>query len=285
MNGEERVKPFYQHLYYLRNFPLLTSIHEQFTFEAHWHPEVELAYVLEGKLPVTINGKLVELRAGQLAVCTSGDLHEYHNAEPGTKWLLLLFRPTFIGKADEWPPEGVELRRFVLALTEQEQTVLDAILQSMLFIYDEYQAKSPYFRSVIQGETMKLTSLLLRHFTEGSIGTNVTSAPKRHLPELDAFFQYVNDHFTEPLRLTDVAAQFALSPSRLSEGFSNTTGVSFVSYVQHKRVERAKDLLRTSRTPIMAVALECGFENLRTFNRVFRIFTGCTPTAYRNENG
>ena len=46
------------------------------------------------------------------------------------------------------------------------------------------------------------------------------------------------------------------------------------------RVEKAADLLRTSNDKITDIAFNCGFNNVRTFNRVFKEMTGYTPTEF-----
>ena len=47
----------------------------------------------------------------------------------------------------------------------------------------------------------------------------------------------------------------------------------------------AMELLSSTRTPVTQVALQCGFNSIATFNRVFREVKGCTPTQYRSIYG
>ena len=62
-------------------------------------------------------------------------------------------------------------------------------------------------------------------------------------------------------------------------------GVSFRDFLNSLRIEKAKGLLRSSDSTVLAIALECGFKNESTFHRVFLDVTGTTPAKYKKEKG
>lgn len=57
--------------------------------------------------------------------------------------------------------------------------------------------------------------------------------------------------------------------------------MTFTEYVARSRVERASDLLAHPEKQIAESAFACGFESIPHFNRVFKKYTGFTPTQYR----
>ena len=59
--------------------------------------------------------------------------------------------------------------------------------------------------------------------------------------------------------------------------------MGFSDYVGSLRVRQAQGLLRATDRKIAQIALDCGFENQRTFNRTFLKVCGTTPRAYRQE--
>jgi len=61
-------------------------------------------------------------------------------------------------------------------------------------------------------------------------------------------------------------------------------GCGFNEYVNKLRVEKAKNLLVQSKLSILDVALECGFDNQRSFDRVFLKFQRSTPSKYKKKN-
>ena len=57
-------------------------------------------------------------------------------------------------------------------------------------------------------------------------------------------------------------------------------GINFVTYLNLVRVEHAAFELRHTEKKFTDIALSCGFNNVRTFNRVFKEITGCTPSEF-----
>jgi AraC family transcriptional regulator len=83
------------------------------------------------------------------------------------------------------------------------------------------------------------------------------------------------------LTLDELAAESAVSPFHFLRIFERVVGVTPGQYMLRTRLHRAAVRLRRTDDPIAAVALDCGFDDLSTFNRQFRRATGLNPGAYR----
>ena len=94
---------------------------------------------------------------------------------------------------------------------------------------------------------------------------------------------YIQEHLEEDLSLTMVANFVHISPNHLSEKFKEVTGVKFVDYIARRRFARACLLLQNQDLRISEIAFEVGFQSLSQFNRVFRRFSGKSPTTYRAD--
>lgn len=92
---------------------------------------------------------------------------------------------------------------------------------------------------------------------------------------------YIEKHYREKLSVADAAALARTSESHFGHLFKAQVGVSFVQYLNRYRTEKAKELLRNSKSSVTAIADAVGFQNLPHFNRIFRKFERCSPLAYR----
>jgi two-component system response regulator YesN len=93
---------------------------------------------------------------------------------------------------------------------------------------------------------------------------------------------YMDTHYMDPdLSLNRVAAQVNLSPSHLSAVFSHETGETFKEYLTRIRIERAKELLRTTNLKSFEVAYQSGYNDPHYFSYIFRKNTGFSPQKFR----
>jgi AraC-like DNA-binding protein len=89
------------------------------------------------------------------------------------------------------------------------------------------------------------------------------------------------------LTLQELADRLDVSPHNLSEVINRHLGTSFHDFVNGYRVEEAKRRLldpALAHQTVLAVALESGFRSKSTFNKIFKRFTGVTPSRFRTEN-
>jgi AraC-like DNA-binding protein len=84
-----------------------------------------------------------------------------------------------------------------------------------------------------------------------------------------------------PVTLAHLAREAAMSPFHFLRVFRAMTGLSPHQYVLRTRLHRAALRLRRSSEPVSAIALECGFNDLSTFNRRFRRVLGVSPGVWR----
>lgn len=96
---------------------------------------------------------------------------------------------------------------------------------------------------------------------------------------------YISDRLADDIQLSDLATLLGLSQFHFSRLFKQTTGVSPYQYVLQQRVERAKQLLRTTDLTVMDIALLCGFSSHSHLGKWFRQCTGISPKAFRGASG
>ncbi len=95
---------------------------------------------------------------------------------------------------------------------------------------------------------------------------------------------YMSQNYSNPnLMLSDVAKAVNMSKSRFSTVFSQHSGMTFTEYLIHLRLNKAKELLRTTNIKSSQIALETGYNDSHYFSYIFKKNTGITPSEYRTR--
>ena len=110
---------------------------------------------------------------------------------------------------------------------------------------------------------------------------NASSRNRAEPVEIWKARKFIEEHSGEELSLRRVAKAVNIHPNYLSENFKQVTGINFVEYVARTRFEKACRLLHDGDLRISDIAFAAGFQSLSQFNRVFKRFSGKSPTQFR----
>lgn len=116
-----------------------------------------------------------------------------------------------------------------------------------------------------------------KHIDEKYSDSSLTNEEK----VVDKVSKYIDDNMDKMLKLEELASICNLSPGYFSRVFKKETGKTVITYINEKKVERAKKLLKESKEPIINISLDLGFDDCGYFIRVFKKITGLTPKAFR----
>lgn len=107
----------------------------------------------------------------------------------------------------------------------------------------------------------------------------------RTLGELNRIMEKDKPYLNPELTLNDLAEKLELSPRELSFILNSEFKLNFFNFINTFRINEAKHILseKTNNKTILEILYEVGFNNKSAFNRVFKEFTGFTPTEFRNH--
>lgn len=92
---------------------------------------------------------------------------------------------------------------------------------------------------------------------------------------------YITSNFSKELSLEDMAKEVGISPYYLSKLFKEAEGINYIEYVTKKRIDFAKEQLAASDKSIKEICHESGYSDPNYFSRIFKKWTGVTPTEFR----
>ena len=100
---------------------------------------------------------------------------------------------------------------------------------------------------------------------------------------INSVINFIVNNYSSSVGLQEAAQYLGISDSHLSRLFTEATGMNFLHYLNAYRVNKAARMMLDPRKNITEVALECGFPSPGYFAKIFKRFSGQTPTQYRDE--
>lgn len=140
--------------------------------------------------------------------------------------------------------------------------VMNNIIVNLKINNDEALQKSDKVKEIIESESEK-------EYIE-------SKSPIQHALE------YIDKNLNENTNLEKIAGICSLSSCYFSKLFKKEVGMNFVAYVNNLKINKAKEVLKSTDIPILNIALDLGFEDCGYFIRVFKKIEGVTPKKYRN---
>lgn len=230
---------------------------------SHWHMEHELIACREGSAQVMLDDTMFNITQQQCIFCHSGRVH-YISASPDSVLLVCLF--------DEKMYDPIT-SPFALENPVFEDRY--GILPKLSEIRHELQNQPIFFEC--RTEAM-IGEILVDVFR----GEPLRKAQWQFSDVITRYKQLLNHIDLEYEHITyQNAVQFMnMSDAYFSRYFKRQAGMTFSQYMNVVRIEKAVQLLDSAPTmKITDVMLRCGFNTIRSFNRVFREVTGFTPTT------
>ena len=116
------------------------------------------------------------------------------------------------------------------------------------------------------------------------IQRNLPSAGKRDSNKTNTILQYIQEHFCEPITVTNVANALSYSPKYFSRLFVNELGIPFNEYIKTLRLEHAYHLIKYSQLPISEICIKTGFSTASHFSKCFKEQYGIAPSHLRGNS-
>jgi len=134
-------------------------------------------------------------------------------------------------------------------------------------------------------EAVRISKIfLLGDHTDGQLPFAGARRPRSHDDATIAKVQeWLADNYHRSNPVSHMVEMSGLSERSFIRRFQNATGYRPMEYVQTLRIEEAKQLLESTKTPIEEIAVEVGYEDSNFFRRLFKRTVGVTPAKYRQK--
>lgn len=238
-----------------------------FSYPLHIHRCYEMICLTEGSMQLEVDGTEFTLLPGQAALIFPHQVHALRTPAH-SRHRLLIFAPELIAAFDRDYVQKLPSSPIISCIPVPVQALLDA-LSPQTDLYD-----------------IKGTLYCLCHLAHAQLSFAAkASRTPGNASLLKDILRFIGEHYQEDCSLRALSDATRYEITYLSKFFSSRVGVPFITYVNQVRMAHACYLLRNTDQSIISISHACGDTSLRTFNRNFFRYVGCTPRAFRNEKG
>ncbi len=134
---------------------------------------------------------------------------------------------------------------------------LASLVAKTMLIDPDKQSQAPY---------------ILHDFWKNHLDTQILSAQN-----------WMENNFSTKITIDEIAEQAGISHRHFKRRFKKATNKTPLTYLQHLRIEKAKQLLESSIETINEITWKVGYEDINSFRRLFKKNTGLSPKEFRNK--
>jgi AraC family transcriptional regulator len=229
----------------------------------HFHEHAYLSYVLEGPYAESYGPETVICAPKVLRYLPPGQGHA-NLFDQGSHCLIV--------EVENETLKRVEEHTRALERPGEIQGIASTWLAQRL--YHEFH----------QGDELALVSLegiLLEMLAEGARHAGAAHSTAVLPRWLRTARDYLESNFLRPVSLAEIAGAAGVHRVHLSREFRRYFSTTVGEYLRRKRVEHACRLIAASETPLVEIAMTCGFSDQSHFSATFRRQMGLTPARYR----
>jgi AraC-like DNA-binding protein len=256
----------------------------------HYHPEIELHYIIRGKGVRFVGDNISNFDAGELLLLGEDLPHmwrcteEYFRNDPAVtaEAIVIQFLPDFIGQdfLQKWESASIvrlyEKAKIGLIVTgSTKQEIIELMKQTV---------ESEGIKTIILILTMLEILSQSRELHPISSKQTLYQSDKDETDRLNHVIAYTLNNYKNELTLEEIAGVANLSMTSFCRYFKMMTKKTFGDFLTEIRISHAKRLLiENGELTTETVGFECGFNNRSNFFRHFKAITGRTPSEYKKE--
>lgn len=266
-----------------------TEPNENWNWKNVYSPFARIYYIKTGEAITKINGKTYILKPNHLYLTPPFTLHDDASYGPFSLYYVHFYEKTIHKESifDKYIfPVEIEASTLDLTLTERLLKInpdrylrnLDPQLYDNPPTFSRYMAESNKMslESVIETKGI-LYQLISRFLKNLKIKSNYKDA------RINKCLQYIHENTDKNITINNLSGIACMTDNHLIRLFKKEVNTTPLRYINSKKIEKAQLLLLTTDIPIRQIALELSFDNISYFNRIFKEYTGKTPSEYKKQ--
>ena len=250
--------------------------HPQYIMPLHWHREIEIIRVLEGKLTIWLNNEKYELCAGETMFVEGGALHR---GEPDKcRYECAVFDPRFV--VGQVSSRLSELIRPLSSGHAELAPKCPAAEMTSAEIFEAARSEEPYYELKLAGLICELVRIF---YTEGAVRLHGEKDKRtsHRRAVITVLLERIESNYTEKITLSELAELAGMNEKYLCRFFKEFTGYTPTDYINRLRIEHACYEMKFNHRNVTEAAYECGFNEISYFSKCFKKYKGVSPGKYK----
>jgi len=268
-----------------------TTLGKNLMVGAHYHEHIEILYGIKGRFSIFLDDRIHYFAAGDMVIINSMDVHTMQSYdELENSYIVIRFKPEVLYNTSQTIFEAKYVLPFTMKTSKHQkifcsEEIAHTELPELIFnILKEDSQRDYGFELAIRTDIGRIFLWVLRNWQKKGLDLNLGAGLNQDTIErLQLVFDYVNNHYDQPITIEDMARLCNMSYSYFSRFFKKTMQRNFSDYVNLIRITKSEYLLSTTDESITDIALSVGFTTASYFIEQFKHFKNMTPKKYRTQ--
>lgn len=257
------------------NYPYMDFDRHNINYFSHFHEEIEIVAVVSGEISVTCENKTFCASSGDICIFMPGEIHSFASLKGNHTYVIKISCKDSVEDIDFFSlrlspvlvKSATEFNAAIKANIKEMKNAFESNQKGYSFLVNSFSSK--ILHQIVNSEQIHKLNYENRQ-------KNITT-----LSILKKSTEYIEKHYNDTISLSDIASYCGFSKYYFSHFFRKITGQTFYNYLTAYRIEKSIPELLNSEATISAIAYNCGFLNVRSFNRAFKSVLKMTPSEYK----
>lgn len=252
-----------------RDYPYVQLKNINFSYVAHYHNEIELIYIVSGEAIISINGTDTLLNEKDIFIVMPGEIHSI----TGTNNVIYIMK--------FFTDQELMFLKINGHITP-DNDYYDIFKSIIHEIAIEDTAKKDGYKYAVNMQSNKLMLEIIRRLKPKKISGAHQKEVVKNIEFLNKVNAYLEKNYKNSINIDQFSSHMGYSKYYFAHMFKDITQQTCIEFITFFRLEKAKISLANGNN-VTDTAYECGFNNLRSFNRSFKKYNHISPSDFKKS--
>lgn len=253
------------------------------SFREHWHEHLQIFYIVSGQGYISCAARSYNVFPEDIIIVNSREIHYLESRDNDFKFYLIRIDLPFLFS------NQIDLCQTKYLAPLSENLILfnnlvrnnSDITSCIDVIIHEYYSQEIGYELAIKSSLYSLMVLLMRNCIDKFVTPKQLTHKINTTKRFHKIFDYIETNYSHEMSSSDLAEIAHISPYYFCRIFKQVTGRTPTEYINEIRLRKSIELLKTDSMSITEIAMNCGFNDINYFSRVFKKRYGISPSKFQ----